>query len=131
MYEILNNKENNNILNINNNNNSIFKIDSININNEKNFINRQINRRNYGIDLLRIISMINIINLHINIYSRVLFIDFTSHLHKPVWILEIFSYWPVNSFGLISGIVGYKKYKFSNLMYIWIQVSFYSIILYY
>ena len=73
--------------------------------------------------------MINIINLHINIYSRVLFIDFTSHLHKPVWILEIFSYWPVNSFGLISGIVGYKKYRFSNLMYIWIQVSFYSIII--
>lgn len=129
MYEILNNKENNNILNININNNSIFKIDSTNINNEKNFSNRQINRRNYGIDLLRIISMINIINLHINIYSRVLFIDFTSPLHKPVWILEIFSYWPVNSFGLISGIVGYKKYKFSNLIYIWIQVSFYSIII--
>ena len=40
--------------------------------------------------------------------------------------METTSYWAVNAFGLISGIVGYKKYKFSNLIYIWIQSSFHS-----
>ena len=39
------------------------------------------------------------------------------------------SYFPVDCFGLISGIVGYKKYKFSNLIYIWINTSFYSSII--
>ena len=34
---------------------------------KKNFINKSI--RNYGIDLLRMFSMINIIILHINLYS--------------------------------------------------------------
>ena len=36
------------------------------------------------------------------------------------------SYWAVNGFGLISGIVGYRSYKFSNAIFIWIQASFYS-----
>ena len=39
------------------------------------------------------------------------------------------SYCAVDCFGLISGIVGYKKYKFSNLIYIWINTSFYSSII--
>ena len=39
------------------------------------------------------------------------------------------AYWGVNGFGIISGIVGYKKYKFSNLLYIWIQYCFYSVII--
>jgi hypothetical protein len=36
------------------------------------------------------------------------------------------SFWAVNGYGLISGIVGYRSYKFSNLIYIWFQASFYS-----
>ena len=83
--------------------------------------------RNYGIDLLRIFSMINIINLHINLFSRQLYLPFSSLKYKAIWRLEIFSYPAVNSFGLISGIVGYTKYKFSNLIYIWLTVFFYSI----
>ena len=39
------------------------------------------------------------------------------------------SFWAVDGFGLISGIVGYKKYKFSNLIYLWIQTCFYSILI--
>ena len=83
--------------------------------------------RNYGIDLLRIFSMINIINLHINIFSRLLFSKFSSPKYKSIWRLEVYSYPAVNCFGLISGIVGYKKYKFSNLIYLWLTVFFYSI----
>ena len=85
------------------------------------------NRRNYGIDLLRIFSMINIINLHINIFSRLLYSKFSSPKYKSIWRLEVYSYPAVNCFGLISGIVGYKKYKFSNLIYLWLTVFFYSI----
>ena len=50
-------------------------------------------------------------------------------MNKPVWLLEAMSYFAVDCFGLISGIVGYKKYKFSNLIYIWINTSFYSSII--
>ena len=84
-------------------------------------------KRNYGIDLLRIISMINIINLHINLFSGQLSLKFNSPKYKQILRLQAFSCWSVNGFGLISGIVGYKRYKFSNLMYIWFLVSFYSV----
>ena len=92
-----------------------------------NKINSKIKERNYSIDLLRIFSMINIINLHINLFSRLLFLNSSSPKYKPIWRLEVFSYPAVNCFGLISGIVGYQKYKFSNLIYLWFTVFFYSI----
>ena len=40
--------------------------------------------------------------------------------------MEIFCFWHVNAFALISGIVGYNSNKYSNLLYLWIIVSFYS-----
>jgi surface polysaccharide O-acyltransferase-like enzyme len=88
--------------------------------------NYQTIKRNYGVDLLRIISMINIINLHINLFSRQLSLNYTSPKFYSIWRLEVFSFCAVDCFGLISGIVGYKRYKFSNLIYIWIQLCFYS-----
>ena len=88
--------------------------------------NYQTIKRNYGIDLLRIISMINIINLHINLFSGQLSLNYTSPKFYSIWRSEVFSFCAVDCFGLISGIVGYKRYKFSNLIYIWIQLCFYS-----
>ena len=90
---------------------------------KNNFENKR--NRNYGIDLLRMFSMINIILLHINLYSGLLRLPINKHIHR----LEAISYFAVDCFGLISGIVGYKKYKFSNLIYIWINTSFYSSII--
>jgi len=91
--------------------------------------------RKYGLDLLKIISMINIINLHINLFLPYSKIKIKSLKFKPIYRLEAFSYWPVDAFGLISGIVGYKKYKFLNMIYLWFIAVFYSlffsIILYY
>ena len=84
------------------------------------------NKRNYGIDLLRIYSMINILILHINGCSGQLTLNINNKKFKSTWRLQAISYFPVDCFGLISGIVGYKKYKFSNLIYIWINTSFYS-----
>ena len=83
--------------------------------------------RNYGIDLLRIFSMINIINLHINLRTGLLNINSNNIKFKKLWILETFSYFSVDCFGLISGIVGFSKYKFSNLIYLWFISAFYSV----
>ena len=82
-------------------------------------------QRNYGIDTLRIFSMINIINLHINLRSGLLNIN--SNKFKEVWRLKTFSYFAVDCFGLISGIVAFDKYKFSNLIYLWFITTFYTV----
>lgn len=89
-------------------------------------VNNQFFRRNYGIDMLKIISMINIINLHINKKSGLLKINPDNPKYKQVYRLEAFSLWPVNVFGLLSGIISFRKYKFSNLIYIWFEYFFYS-----
>ena len=90
-------------------------------------LNKNPKERNYGVDLLRIFSMINIINLHVNICSKQLYLKISSPKFKAIWHLEVFSFPAVNCFGLISGIVGYSKYRFSNLIYLWLTVWFYSI----
>lgn len=84
-------------------------------------------KRNFGIDLLRIFSMINIINIHINLCT--FFRNFNSNdkKFKIIWRLETFSYFSVDCFGLISGIVGFNKYKFANLIYLWFISVFYSV----
>jgi hypothetical protein len=59
-------------------------------------------------------------------YSGDLNLKYYSPKYKCIWLLEIMAYWSVNGFGIISGIIGYKKYRFSNLIYLWIQTCFYS-----
>ena len=45
-------------------------------------------------------------------------------------LLYILSMWHVSSFGVISGLVGSKKNRYSNLLYLWIIVVFYSLVFY-
>lgn len=110
-------------------------IEKINLNNQiksdkkKNNNMQRILQRNYGIDLLKILSMINIINIHINNHTNQLKLDIRNPKYKPVFRLEAFSFFPVNVFGLVSGIIGYKKYKFINIIYIWFEYFFYSVFL--
>jgi len=95
--------------------------------NKNEFMKIERSRRSYGLDLVKILAMINIINLHINnkiYYSK---LNPQNLKFKQLYRFEAFSYWPVNAFGLISGIVGYKKYKFVNIIYIWFIYNFYSI----
>jgi hypothetical protein len=70
--------------------------------------------------------MINIIVLHINLVSKELNYNYYSPRFQSIWLSETMAYWGVNGFGIISGIVGYKKHKFSNMIYIWIETFFYS-----
>lgn len=85
------------------------------------------NSRNYGIDALRIVSMIMIVFLHVLGHGGVLD-NAESHLFRVAWLFEIASYCAVNCYALISGYVGvYSKYKFSNLLLLWCRVAFYSV----
>ena len=86
-------------------------------------------KRNYGIDLFKILATINIVILHINLHSKLINLNPSDKKYREIWSLEIFCYWGVNGFGLISGFVGYKRYKFSNLIYLWFEVLFYSILI--
>ena len=73
--------------------------------------------------------MINIINLHFNnpfYYSNV---KKNNDKYKNIILLEAFSFWPVDAFGIISGIVMYKKYRFSNVIYIYFEYFYYSTII--
>ena len=99
----------------------------LNKNETKYFDDSNKNVRNYGIDLLRIFSTINIIVLHINKASKELNYNHYSPRFNSIWLSETMAYWGVNGFGIISGIVGYKKHKFSNLIFIWFQTFFYSV----
>ena len=83
--------------------------------------------RNYGIDLLRVFSMINIIYLHLNTKAGFIKLNSNNIKFKVIWRIETFSYFGANCFGLISGIVGFNKYKFSNLIYLWVITAFYQV----
>ena len=80
--------------------------------------------RNPGIDLVRIIGMFSIIISHILGHGKV--IDKYIIYKKQLKLLSIFCNWHIKSFALISGIVGYKSCKLSNLIYLYFCVIFYS-----
>lgn len=101
---------------------------------------KNMKNRNYGIDLLKILSMFFIIVLHINsrggLFSAV---EITSSYYKVILILDIICVSAVNIYGLISGYVSYSqyeekkesdKYSFKRIIYLWLEVVFYSLITY-
>ena len=75
--------------------------------------------RNYGIDLLRIVSMMMVVLLHVLGQGGIL--DGSDPLtvkSETAWLLEIGAYSAVNIYAMISGYVGYgRKYKYSGLVY--------------
>ncbi len=94
-----------------------------------NISTKSINSRNYGIDLLRIISMLMIVTLHVLGQGGVLKATIPmSTNYEVAWFLEMLCYGAVNCYGLISGYVGYNsKFKYSNIVYLWLQVAFYAV----
>lgn len=87
--------------------------------------------RNYGIDALRIISMIMIPMLHIMGHGGILSsVKSFSINYDFIWILKAAACCAVNCYGLISGYVGYgRKFKYSNILYLYLQVAFYALII--
>ena len=117
------NKENENLkeikLDIINN-----EISNLNINNEK-----YKNSRNYGIDLLRIYSMINVVILHIMSNGKIIYSNKYSKNYYSAWLLETISYSAVNTFGMISGYVMINS-KFNGFKIIphWLHFFYYKFI---
>ena len=85
--------------------------------------------RNYGIDLLRIVSMLMVVILHVLGQGGVLKTSAPLSVgYEIAWFLEIMCYCAVNCYALISGYVGVgSKFKYSNIVNIWLQVIWYSV----
>lgn len=88
--------------------------------------------RNYGIDLLRILSMFYVIILHsLNRGGVLKTAPINSSQYIAAWFLEIFAFCAVDIFAIISGYVSYsekeKKVNFTNYVLLWLQVVAYSV----
>lgn len=88
-------------------------------------------QRNYGLDFLRIISMLMIVFLHVLRQGGILELATPFSINYEVaWLLEVASFCAVNCYALLSGYVGIEaKFKYSNIIYLWLQVAFYTIII--
>jgi len=104
---------------------SIKNFNHMNNENKQNQENTIKKIRNPGIDLIRIIAMYFIIVNHF-IFHGCGFKYFPKYKRK-LSLLHCFTDWHIDSFILISGIVGYKTNKYSNLFYLWLTVLFYSV----
>lgn len=86
-------------------------------------------QRNYGIDLLRIITMIGVVTLHILGHGGVLSNATNQNQFYTAWLLEIIAYPAVNCFLIISGFVGCKRVfpSFKSVAIQYLTVLFYSV----
>lgn len=87
-------------------------------------INMSVSKRNYGIDLLRIVSMYMICMLHVLGNGGILASTSSGTLKfHIVWFLESCCFCAVNCYALISGYVGIDaKFKITNILKLWLQV---------
>lgn len=89
-------------------------------------------KRNYGIDLLRLVSMFFVIILHsLNRGGVLKNAPVESSQYIAAWFLEIFAFCAVDIFALISGYVSYsereKRINLTNYALLWLQVVAYCV----
>lgn len=86
--------------------------------------------RNYGIDFLRILSMLFVLLLHILKHGGILAnLEKFSFGYNIAWFVEICAYCAVNCYELISGFFGYSsKQKYSNIINLYFQTAFYAVL---
>lgn len=100
----------------------------------KNNNNKNIQERNYGIDMLRIVSTMMITILHVLGDGGVLKASehASSINYGFFWLLHISCYCAVNCYALISGYVGYseteKRHGYHKYFGLWFQAFCYSVI---
>ena len=86
-------------------------------------------KRNLGIDLLRIFAMLMVVCLHVLGLGDVLEgAEGVPVKHELFWLLEVGSYCAVNCYALISGYV-YSKHRYASAVTLWLQVAFYTVII--
>ena len=85
--------------------------------------------RNYGLDFLRILSMLMVVTLHVLGQGGLLANAQTlSPAYFGGWFLEIACYGAVNCFAMISGyVMCTSKPRVSRLAELWLQVLFYTL----
>ena len=91
-------------------------------------------KRNYGIDLMRLISMFYVVISHVlghgNAPNDMIHGSIQSIVCHILYVLSLSA---VNIFGLISGYVGYREderpYRYNSILTLWLQVVFYNVII--
>jgi len=85
--------------------------------------------RNYGIDLLRMVSMFMVIILHMMGNGGILAAVAPGSAHYwAAWGLETAAYCAVNCYALISGFVGVDtEHRGGSIVNLWLQVAFYTV----
>lgn len=88
-------------------------------------------KRNYGIDLLRIVSMCLIVTIHILLQGGMSHsVDKGSFVYGYLVFCQAIAYCCVDCYALISGYVGVKSdYKYYKTVLLWLQVLFYSLLI--
>lgn len=92
----------------------------------------QTSQKNYGIDLLKLLSMFMVLILHIIGYGGIAAkAELHTSQHAAVYLLETISFCAVNCYALISGYVGYRStkrvYNYSKYINLWLQVVVYNV----
>lgn len=87
-----------------------------------------------GIDIIRIVSMLMILVLHICLQGGILdALTVGSAAYGAAWLLESFCYCAVNCYALITGYVMYsaerKNFKYSRIIPLWLQVFVWSVLI--
>ena len=87
-------------------------------------------KRNYGIELLRLVLMFMVCVLHTLGRGGILNESAGGSVQYNVfWFLEILSFCAVNGFALISGYTASDRpRKYEKIVEMWIQVFFYSFV---
>ena len=84
---------------------------------------KKVKVRNAGIDMIRIASMYSIIVHHILVHGRAIR---KYNKYRELVLMNIIGFWHVSTYALISGFVGYKSNKYSNLLYLLFWTIFYK-----
>ncbi len=85
--------------------------------------------RNYGIDLLRMVSMLFIVVLHTLTHGGVVDAVSDNRNSWPIMLLLTVVWTGVDIFAIISGFVGvnhHSNHRISDFVFLWIRVAFYS-----
>lgn len=90
---------------------------------------KNISKRNYNLELLRILSMLMIITLHYCTFGyRINVVDSLGYNTKVLWLIYAFCFGAVNLYVLISGYFMINStFKWKKLIKLWIEVLFYSV----